>query len=92
MRGLAFRLQLPALARERAAALVGREPLVIALHASGGREIKQWPPERFAEAAARVARELDATLVLTGYARMNGGTVRGDTELAGRFRSLFFAI
>jgi lipopolysaccharide heptosyltransferase II len=61
-----FRLQLPALARERAAALVGREPRVIALHASGGREIKQWPPERFAEAAARVARELDATLVLTG--------------------------
>lgn len=32
------------------------------------------------------------TLVLTGYARMNGGTVRGDRELAGRFRSLFFPI
>jgi ADP-heptose:LPS heptosyltransferase len=61
-----FRLQLPALARERAAALVGREPRVIALHASGGRAIKQWPPERFAAAAARVAREYDATLVLTG--------------------------
>jgi heptosyltransferase-2 len=69
VRGLAgapFRLQLPALARERAAALVGREPRVIALHASGGRAIKQWPPERFAAAAARVAREYDATLVLTG--------------------------
>jgi heptosyltransferase-2 len=61
-----FRLQLPALARERAAALLGREPRVIALHASGGRAIKQWPPERFAAAAARVAREYDATLVLTG--------------------------
>jgi len=61
-----FRLQLPALARERAAALVGRVPRVIALHASGGRAIKQWPPERFAAAAARVAREYDATLVLTG--------------------------
>lgn len=61
-----FRLQLPALARERAAALVGREARVIALHASGGRAIKQWPPERFAAAAARVARELDATLVLSG--------------------------
>jgi lipopolysaccharide heptosyltransferase II len=61
-----FRLQLPALARERAAALVGREARVIALHASGGRAIKQWPPERFAQAAARVARELDATLVLSG--------------------------
>ncbi len=33
-----------------------------------------------------------ATLVLTGYARMNGGTVWGDRELAGRFRSLFFPI
>ena len=39
---------------------------MIALHASGGRAIKQWPPERFADAAARVAREYDATLVLTG--------------------------
>lgn len=33
-----------------------------------------------------------ATLVLTGYARMNGGTVRGDAQLASKFRSLFFAI
>lgn len=33
-----------------------------------------------------------ATLVLTGYARMNGGTARGDQELAGQFRGLFFPI
>ena len=33
-----------------------------------------------------------ATLVLTGYARMNGGTARGDVELAGKFRDLFFPI
>ena len=33
-----------------------------------------------------------ATLVLTGYARMNGGTARGDEELASKFRDLFFAI
>ncbi len=33
-----------------------------------------------------------ATLVLTRYARLNGGTVRGDQELAGRFRDLFFPI
>jgi hypothetical protein len=33
-----------------------------------------------------------ATLVLTGYARMNGGTVRGDRAVAGRFRALFFPI
>jgi hypothetical protein len=33
-----------------------------------------------------------ATLVLTGYARMNGGTALGDQELAGAFRGLFFPI
>ena len=33
-----------------------------------------------------------ATLVLTGYARINGGTVRGDAAVASRFRSLFFPI
>jgi hypothetical protein len=33
-----------------------------------------------------------ATLVLTGYARMNGGTARGDVELASNFRDLFFPI
>jgi uncharacterized protein (TIGR03083 family) len=33
-----------------------------------------------------------ASLVLTGYARINGGTVRGDAVVASRFRSLFFPI
>lgn len=33
-----------------------------------------------------------ATFVLTGYARMNGGTVRGDADIASSFRRLFFAI
>jgi uncharacterized protein (TIGR03083 family) len=33
-----------------------------------------------------------ATLVLTAYGRMNGGTVRGDRETAERFLSLFFPI
>lgn len=61
-----FRLDLPALARERAAALVGRETRVIGLHASGGRAIKQWPAARFADAAGRLARAMEATLVLTG--------------------------
>jgi uncharacterized protein (TIGR03083 family) len=37
--------------------------------------------------------ELDpATLVLTAYGRMRGGTVRGNPELATRFLSLFFPI
>jgi uncharacterized protein (TIGR03083 family) len=33
-----------------------------------------------------------ATLVLTGYGRVNGGTVRGDRQVASNFRSLFFPI
>ncbi len=33
-----------------------------------------------------------ATLMLTAYGRINGGTVRGDRRLAGDFRSLIFAI
>jgi uncharacterized protein (TIGR03083 family) len=33
-----------------------------------------------------------ATLVLTAYNRVNAGTVRGDPELATKFRSLFVAI
>ena len=33
-----------------------------------------------------------ATLVLTAYGRVNGGTVRGDRQLATDFRSLFVAI
>jgi hypothetical protein len=33
-----------------------------------------------------------ATLVLTGYGRVNGGTVRGDAAVAETFRSLIFPI
>src|SRR5438552_2798571 len=33
-----------------------------------------------------------ATLVLTAYGRINGGTVRGDRQLATNFRSLFVSI
>jgi hypothetical protein len=32
------------------------------------------------------------TLVLTGYGRVNSGTVRGDPAYVARFRSLFVAI
>jgi hypothetical protein len=32
------------------------------------------------------------TLVLTGYARLNGGTVHGDPQVATKFRSLFISI
>ena len=36
------------------------------MHVSGGRAIKQWPPERFAEAARRIVDACGATIVLTG--------------------------
>ena len=57
----------PAAAREHASRLLpttGR-PL-IGLHVSGGRAIKQWEPERFAEVARRLSGAVDATIVLTG--------------------------
>ena len=61
------RLEIPAEARERTRELLRgfRAPLA-GLHVSGGREIKQWPPERFAEVASRLAHERGATIVLTG--------------------------
>jgi ADP-heptose:LPS heptosyltransferase len=64
-----FRLQLPDGAKVRAQELLGAagSPLV-GVHVSGGRDIKQWPPERFAEVATRLARERGATIVLTGTA------------------------
>lgn len=64
-----LRLALPTDAKARALELLGsaRSPLV-GVHTSGGREIKQWPPERFGEVAARLANERGATIVLTGSA------------------------
>ena len=60
-------LEIPAAARERAREVLRgfRSPLA-GLHVSGGREIKQWPPERFADVASRLAHERGATMVLTG--------------------------
>jgi ADP-heptose:LPS heptosyltransferase len=61
---------LPDEARKRASALLGlsRTAPLVGIHTSGGREIKQWPPERFGEVAARLVRERGATIVLTGAA------------------------
>jgi ADP-heptose:LPS heptosyltransferase len=42
-----------------------RRPLV-GLHVSGGRAIKQWEPERFADVARRLIESTGATVVLTG--------------------------
>jgi len=56
-------------ARQDAARLLSsvRRP-VVAIHVSGGRSIKQWDPERFAEIARRLIASVDATIVLTGSA------------------------
>ena len=62
-----LRLELTAAAKARALALVGTaESPLVGVHVSGGRAIKQWPPERFGEVAARLAAERGATIVLTG--------------------------
>lgn len=53
------------------AALAARDlqarPL-IALHAGGGRAVKQWPPDRFGAAVGRLAVEVGAVVALTGDA------------------------
>lgn len=41
---------------------------LVGLHASGGREIKQWAPDRFAAVAAGLSVSHGATIVLTGAA------------------------
>jgi len=43
-------------------------PILIGLHAGGGREIKQWDLGRAAEVATRLARSYGAAIVLTGSA------------------------
>jgi len=45
-----------------------------------------------AEGCSAIIEFDPATLVLTGFGRMNGGTVRDDQRLASDFRALFFAI
>src|SRR4029450_5456502 len=42
-----------------------RRPLV-AIHPSGGRLVKQWPVERWAEVGLRLQEEQGATLLVTG--------------------------
>jgi heptosyltransferase-1 len=62
----AFRLNLPDDARSRAAATIPAGTPVVAVHGSGGRRIKQWPPERFASVATRLATDTGAVIALTG--------------------------
>ena len=59
----------PAAAQDHAGRLLSTagRPLV-AVHVSGGRPIKQWEPERFADIARRLVSSVNATIVLTGSA------------------------
>ena len=64
-------LRIPAESHARAARLLaghdGRGPLV-GLNPGAGRTVKEWPPERFAHAAADLATRDRATIVLLGSA------------------------
>jgi ADP-heptose:LPS heptosyltransferase len=74
-------LTIPEPARQDASRRLTRRsagPLV-GIHVSGGRAIKQWAPERFAEVARRLADERGATIVLTGAPE--------DARLVGSLRS-----
>jgi len=62
-------LVVPTAAHENAARLLaGSGPPLIGVHVSGGRAIKQWPVERFADVARRFVEHLGATIVLSGSA------------------------
>ncbi len=60
-------LVVPSSAHENASRLLlHAEPPIIGVHVSGGRAIKQWPPERFATVARRLIEYSGATIVLSG--------------------------
>lgn len=60
-------LEIPEEHHARARALLG-SPVgpVVAMHVSGGRPVKQWDPDRFADVARRLAGGRRASIVLTG--------------------------
>jgi ADP-heptose:LPS heptosyltransferase len=41
---------------------------LIGIHPSGGRRVKQWDPRRWGQVGARLQRELNATILITGSA------------------------
>jgi ADP-heptose:LPS heptosyltransferase len=62
-------LVVPTEAHENAARLLAdATPRVIGIHVSGGRAIKQWPVERYADAGRRLVEHAGATIVLSGSA------------------------
>jgi heptosyltransferase-2 len=74
-------LAIPEAARRAARARISspRTGPLIAIHVSGGRLVKQWEPEKFADVALRLATERGARIVLTGSA--------GDRSLVDRVKA-----
>lgn len=70
-------LDIPPAHRQRAKDMLAsaRRPIV-AMHVSGGRAVKQWDPDRFADVARRLAMGRNASIVLTGSG--------ADRDLVGR--------
>lgn len=61
------RLAIPAARQHEADVLLaGRARPLVAMHVAGGREVKQWDPQRFAAVAHQLIQDRGATLVLTG--------------------------
>jgi ADP-heptose:LPS heptosyltransferase len=62
------RLLIPDAARREALNLLeaAGPSLLVGVHVSGGRAVKQWHVERFAQVATSLARRLGASIVLTG--------------------------
>ena len=64
-------LDIPPAARNRAGRLLvggGDRGTLIGLNPGAGRAAKEWPPQRFAAAAARLSQQAPATFVLLGSA------------------------
>jgi ADP-heptose:LPS heptosyltransferase len=60
-------LVVPEEQRRLARSILGTAPRpVVAIHVSGGRPVKQWDPQRFADVAARLVTSRGATILLTG--------------------------
>ncbi len=71
------RLAIPEARQHEAAALLGgRARPIVAMHVAGGREVKQWDPQRFAAVARQLIEDRGATIVLTG-GRADAGLVDG---------------
>jgi len=78
------------------------EPFSVGINNSSGANAGTWRMNVSKEGIAYEPGPIDdlpavldfdpATLVLTSYGRVRGGTTRGDVEVADRFRSLFFQI